>query len=534
MEIFDLFENKRRQAIDILVKLGVASYLRELNLYHGRAGDGSAWEIDPRFDNADNNTGNRNVYKVSGIYASEKSIAEQFASARAYNGKTPEVHKIVGVEENAIVFNLGFNISTLTPDQMKEYRWACSVLGNFGITRNNPIKFEHRGGWDIAINKFKEVQARLKTQSLSRENAESIIAELAQDSEIRKIFYGRRDLSTFVYDVIGAYNAKILVSSHPLFAIKRYIKGATEFEFSNIPNQVYPINSSYLSAWCSANHVVGAKTKVDSATLNKTIDTWHLFDVKKIMTEKQQGNRLQNIIDKFGVLSQTLRGVVDEDSAKFLSKASSKEVMEYICLSEPCKKLYDKKSYIKEGWTVGQHTQAVLEFFDRYYSHDVPEVIKPFVKIVLLAHDIGKGFAKEKGISQEEGNSINADKLYNLLNVPDNFRKLVDFVINESQKFTTAIVLKEGPKKYNINALSSACVIAFKKSFGRLPCEKELEGLKEICIMLQSCDSGAYTRYAEVYEGNKMVAGMNDNFTASFLLNQRGDPRLKEFEREDL
>ena len=52
-------------------------------------------------------------------------------------------------------------------------------------------------------------------------------------------------------------------------------------------------------------------------------------------------------------------------------------------------------------------------------------------------------------------------------------------------------------------------------------------GLLRICVVIQECDSGAYTRYAKIPEGRITVTGANDKFTNSFELNSRGDPRLK-------
>ena len=64
-------EQLRREAIKSLVDLGVCKYMKDMDLYHGRANtDGKVFEVY-NFDNAGNNTGNENVSKLSGLYVSE-------------------------------------------------------------------------------------------------------------------------------------------------------------------------------------------------------------------------------------------------------------------------------------------------------------------------------------------------------------------------------------------------------------------------------------------------------------------------------
>jgi hypothetical protein len=96
------------------------------------------------------------------------------------------------------------------------------------------------------------------------------------------------------------------------------------------------------------------------------------------------------------------------------------------------------------------------------------------------------------------------------------------------------MILKKGDIHLLESRLEDSCRNAFHKAFGRMATDKEIKGLKKICTILQSCDSGAYTRYANVNEGNIHVSGANDRFTESFIINKRGNPRIKVFEDEGM
>jgi hypothetical protein len=83
-----------------------------------------------------------------------------------------------------------------------------------------------------------------------------------------------------------------------------------------------------------------------------------------------------------------------------------------------------------------------------------------------------------------------------------------------------------------INELSfkHACENALYEAFGRVPKKEEIDAFKRVCVVLQQCDSGAYTFYAQIREGDKMVTGGNESFTESFILDENNNPRLRNFE----
>ena len=70
----------------------------------------------------------------------------------------------------------------------------------------------------------------------------------------------------------------------------------------------------------------------------------------------------------------------------------------------------------------------------------------------------------------------------------------------------------------------------YSKVLKTRPSKEDIKGFAELAIILQTCDSGAYTRYARVTETNgAVIGGGNDRFTESFTIVD-GKPRLKAFE----
>jgi penicillin-binding protein 1A len=78
--------------------------------------------------------------------------------------------------------------------------------------------------------------------------------------------------------------------------------------------------------------------------------------------------------------------------------------------------------------------------------------------------------------------------------------------------------------------MQKACKDVLKQSLGINPTDMEVAGLQKICIILQQCDSGAYTRLATIRSNGIYYTGGNDRFTQSFTTGENGMPRLKTFE----
>lgn len=525
MEVFEVYKHKRDKAMQTLAKLGAVKFVNELEMFHGRAGDGSPWQVKTKFNNAGNNSGNHNLYEVPGLYAGTNQVAKKFANARSRDGGLPEVHKIISNEDNAVVVNLRFLYKKLRPKQQEEYKQALQVLNDFIIPRGVVIPFEKRTAFPIVKQAIEEVAQRLKKVSLSFNEVQDITTQLSKNPEIKQLFFNRQDLYMFIQDFVGARNAKMWLRTDMRSVISSYMNDVQP----KIDNEEYPISNKYISAWCANNGIIGCVTDINSVTLGGRVnDVIHIFDTTRIETERQHGEIYQELLSKYSKLSELLANVSSNDDINnFLKDANPREIMQLIKKDSKCRQLFQMNSGVWENWTVGQHTQAVLQFFEDNYKKDVLDEIIPLMKVVLLAHDAGKGIAFHDKISQEKANKLALPMVMNALDIKDNAKEVIGFLTGQS--YTSQIVLGKDKKK-NIKALCDDIKQLYSTVFKEEPTKNDVKGLAELAIILQTCDSGAYTRYAKIGESNgAVVGGGSDYFTASFV-NNNGKPRLKVFE----
>ena len=112
-------QEKRKEALDFLIKVGMLIPFDSLELYHGRSRgkhEEGTWYVDPSFNNSNNATGNRNINGISALAAADKQTAYKFAKARSLFSGTPEIHKIDSTIDNALIFNLRFKMDELSKE----------------------------------------------------------------------------------------------------------------------------------------------------------------------------------------------------------------------------------------------------------------------------------------------------------------------------------------------------------------------------------------------------------------------------------
>lgn len=550
----------RQEAIAVLVELGACRYLNELDLYHGRANkDGKQFHVW-NLDNGGNKTGNRNVSSMGGLYTAEKDIAAEFAELRAiYQGGKPEIHKIVSINEDEVIFDLNFKISSVSEKDMPRLARALRVLTNFSVSKLLPINFAHKDvffdvifpvlkkqsqSW-LAFKEETEVATQVKTRF---EEVKSKLRSEGNFDKLRKLDIDDITLENLVKDYISARNTRFLLRVIPfdvLFTVldRKSIKYNDEY---------YSLSESYISAWIANNHIAGFKFSVTSVTVGKVIDICHLVNVQRVVAERDLGEHYQNLIQFEQVATKRFSDMMPARINDFFASASGRELVDFISKKDAkCKKLYKKGAGIWEGWTVGQHTASVIDFFDSYYSNSLPDNMQSIMKLILLSHDIGKGMAREKHLPQQEENQKNVDILLKRLHINDGIRKIVKFVIGEGQNLTSTILIKESEdekdrlisqgrlteknrydrEKKLIKQMNERCAEVLKDAFGVSPKKEEVDVLRNLCLILQFSDSGAYTYYAKIKESQGYVTGGNVRFTKSFEQTNKRTPILKKSQK---
>lgn len=539
------------EALKVLESLGAVFFISNTELYHGRTrkkSDTTEWKVKVDLDNGGKFQDHVNADKRAGLYVGSMATAKAYAEKRARefndggsmvfmsdeyrkklyeslgdNINIGEILEIESLDENAVLFNEKFDCKKLSSTDLKLYYDALKTLCDFKITEYAPIKLEYRRALPI-ITKYIIEEGIIYFDDNDIEN---LITKLIKDQEIRDIFVKPENLREFICDYISAGNTRNLSSKILPELIQSFEKLDKYVVYSN---KKIPINQSYLSSLLSNNHIIGKYWTPTNDLMA------HVFDNKKIAEKKQHGDMLQNMMQSYDrYMLSDLEKITSKELGSFLKKANAEEILQFIQKEEHCNNLYNKSAYINEGWTVGEHTGAVLRFFDDYYSNDVPDEIKPLLKLAILTHDLGKGEERENWLKKDTSTLQNSKYLYDFFEVPYEYRSLIDFIATKAQEHTTSIAIhrrKSFQEEYA--EFAKSCREAYIKTFNSAPSNKDIHTIMNAAIVLQSCDSGAYTTYARILEedkeGSRYVKGGNLRFTSSFKLNERGNPRLQVFE----
>lgn len=516
-----------KRARETLIKYGLLLRVSDLDLYHGRVKkDGEKeWEVDPNFDNAGNNTGNHNINKRAALSTGTFMIAAEFADARAKKIRgvakrrgenikefTPEIHKIVSSDNEAVIINNTFSFSALSDEQKIEIKEAVKVMRNFGTSELLPYPFEERNNHKVIIDIVKSYMSHVNRTLLNEKDIKVISDKLKEK---------RPDIdSCFVHEIVCAMNTKNLLnvySGNIRGVSELFLDSGEDTKFETADG--YPLSQAYYSAWLANNHIIGLYRNVYSATLNdKKIDSFAFFDLDKVNTQKAVGERYQSIMDNYGEIAQLVDSFdLSKNMCSFLEKSTPEETMAKFRTKKFCNDLFKLDSGVWEGFTVGEHTETTLRIFADTYEDNMPKELIPFVKLALVSHDIGKGMQyKEPNLNHKEINNKYAKILFEGLNIPSEVQDMLLFVIGDSQTYTTDYFVIKNAKAIDNLKISASEML--KMSLKRQPTEKEIDGLVEVCKIMQTCDSGAYTRYAITRkEGtNEYYYNGNDRFTLAF------------------
>lgn len=539
------FKAQRDEAIRKLVELGVMKYVKDMDIYHGRAGNGSGWKVNPNFNNAGNNTGNRNVAKISVLYTAELDVAKRFARARLTEANPQaETYKIVPQSPDYVIFDRTFEISSLTPRQMAEFNQAIRTLTQISICKLSPIQFEYRTAYPHIKAEIQRRYAQTEYGLFKDGDIDEICNNLTNNSNVMRCFKDKSELEECVTQIISASNSRRLMQLVPSAQLGNALSDAGSMLVSTPEGKQFTVKTStqYVLSLCNELGIVGVKGYVHSATLHEDIEVVEIFNLKSIATEQQLQDTANATSERFGEISPKINSIfADQEVNKFFQEASASEIMQYVYQNKKLKDIFLKSSGVWEGYTVGQHTEAVLKFLDDYKLAEIPKQILPFIKIAILAHDIGKGYAIDRN-SEWRGkhklaNKAFARELFAELGVDSKYWGMLDFIFAEGQEFTSFYYFggsKQGDvaqQKDEINRnMLLECQTVLRQTFNANPSMNEIKALQKLCIVLQHCDSGAYTRYATINGGEKLYYhGGSDNFTSSFVIGSDGNPRLKTF-----
>lgn len=506
-----MVKDKIQENLNFLVDVGLLIPFNKVKLYHGRsksANENEDWSVKINFNNASNATGNHNVNVINALSTAEFDVASKFANKRArQKGGTAEVHQIVPYDENSYIFNALFNYK-IPQDTMNKLSQCLVELSDVNLTKFASPKYENRFLFSDIQKEFSKY--RTNETIITTEIVDKTFNELQQkNSAISK------DLVT---EIAGAINARIAFRMMPYKTISKLALsyGDSRKTFSFNKKERGPINLEYVANILSEYNIVGAKISVDSATLMETIESYLIFDLNKVNTKEvvEQTKERYKTYDQLANFVENFCN--DKNLINVLKNGTPEEIIEKAKEYSSFKQNLELNSGVGENFTVGEHTESVLRVFDNSFKNEVPPRLVPFIKFVILCHDLGKGQAYIKNKDHQLETLRVCDDVFKELNVNEQFVDLIRYMIRNSQKHTTQYYINQ--EKQSIVYLETELRNLFIKLQKREPSKQELLGLKNIAITLQTCDSGAYTRYGVTRNSKTGMYHKNrsDNFTQSF------------------
>jgi len=494
---------KKKQAIDYLTHLGYFISFDNLKLFHGRArekGGFSTWSVDLGFHD------NQSLFegeKVGTLNLAEYNIAEQYGDYYAQQtGGIPEVHRVVAYQPNCLFFNKSFNFDGLTQTEKDNIKKALNELANEEVSELYPIKFEYRKKYIKTLNTIEEYLKNQKKRFISFDDIDNLCGETNKLQE------------ELVLQIAGTINARELMKSNMFTCFKAFLTNSSKIKDKN--NKKYPIEWNAVANWLSKYKVIGVKERVKSAPLNRVIETYNVFDEDKVNTlrivnrAKGQGEGL------YSELLAELQNYTDNFVVSFNFKNwNPEEIMAYIKTNPKLKKLYNLSAGLWEGFTIGEHTETTLRVFEDSFSNEVSDQIKPIMILALLSHDLGKGVYVKDGGNCEELTSKYCKELCSMLGVSDQATQIVEYLVCESQKYTTEYFIRKNPQAMENFKLRTGEKL--QEIFNNRVSIRMIKAVCSMGVMLQTCDSGAYTRYGITRDQDDNFKYFNgdDRFTMS-------------------
>lgn len=529
-------KSKRQRAKEVLIKYCFLISAENQPLYHGRAGrENEDWQIDPDFDNSGNKTGNSNIGKIPALYTTtDYGVAEEFATERAYqkSGKA-QVYQILPQKKGCYFLNCTFDASVLSDAEKREVQEAKQELLKEVSSKYVPVKFEERKIADLIQNNL---------QAWTKENeywdcryADNRINAIVSNSVVQQMWNncsteGMQGLRKFVERQVKAHATKLFLQYFRWDGIMiHFLKGDTKIKYND---QYYYLEPEYIKAWAVQNGIIGLKHNIYTATLDKDMESWTIFGTEYVERKETREERKARQIKTYSSLAvESADFMSDPQMKEFFENASPEEIMRFVYSNPQLKEFYQKDAGNWERWSVASHTVAVVDFYQKNYQQLLPPELQAFMNVVLLTHDIGKGYKWEYG-GQKKAHLAKSPVLYQALGVKEKYQGLIDFIITDSQEYTSQYYFDKSSyyahtkqqvatlKQQLIKQFLSRCKEELKKVIDREPTEDEVQAIMNICMILQNSDSAAYTRFAKVKTGSSYSYAGNESFTKSFKKNK--------------
>ena len=570
----------KERALETLCASGLFKRVADIQLYHGRASTdpvGSQFVVSNRYNNAVGPAGYRNLNAIPTLSTTEdRGIAGQYARQRVQDlfhrrgiKSRAEINRIVSNDPDAIVIDMDWDSQVASQAQIAEIRDALARLALPASLEHAPVELTWDVGGDSEVKYHcydYSKEARLLLPQLPRDfsdvvdqgwhwfNESASSQSIAREFGIKLPDPGEANKSTAIVtekilrNMASIANSRNLVQDDPGLALYRLMRNQPwVWETSDMP-----LNMQYIANWANENHIVGLQATVNSLAINKELRATYMIDLNKTKTPEQLESERQSRANHLGRLACVLAMGPVKPPAERLAAPSGKlmdALVDEVWFSP--ERLVAKASEVPlgvpgiggywesfgdvfnadagnwEGFTLGEHTETVLRNFENTYANRLPARLLPIMRLSLLVHDIGKPVAVYNGdkTKQDIYNRQWAMVFLARAGIDTKMAELVVNMITDGKRLIERAYTdnaRRGIDHPDINQLDNLrnfCFIQLQKYGLENITVSDIDGLAELCLILQTCDSAAYTTMGVTHDSDNpgLYYRNYPSFEASFV-----------------
>ena len=263
--------SKRDKCINFLKKVGFLIRYNDLELYHGRCGNGEDWSIKNDFDNS-SNVSRDNIMGIPCLCVASYSIAESYANGASLGGRSgkPCVYKIISKNDESLVVDEKFSVNKLSEGEViKFYQAVRTLIGGKlkgFLAEDEVVLDEIVGSFDGWID--------YETEGLLCKKLSAKCGNVDKNA---------------VKKAVGAFNAKISLESRPVRIMSDFVFASKEKrDFFTSGGKAYSFNQEFVRYVLECNNIIGLKKKAFSSDSGNIV---YIFNLNGVIADEIEKDR---------------------------------------------------------------------------------------------------------------------------------------------------------------------------------------------------------------------------------------------------